>query len=162
LAVTGGLIREAMPQKPRPIADQTLDELEGVEWGPPAYGSSLVMNSHRLRRVPLKSSRVEDLRLMIGQQVGVEYLVPRALDHLETHPLASGDFYPGDLLAVVVRLPDSFWSAHRGLIPRALRAVDGALARLHKVDTVDTLPGELHAARGRLAALASDQGPAYQ
>jgi hypothetical protein len=142
-----------MPHKTRTIADQTLDELEGVEWGPPPYGSSLVTNVHRLRRVPLKQYCLEDLRLMIGQQVGIEYLVPRALDHVEAHPLASGDHYPGDLLASVVNLPDAFWSTHPQLIPRAIRAIDGALARVHKVDTVDELPDELRAARTRLAAL---------
>src|SRR3989337_2593731 len=110
-----------MPQKARTIADQTLDELEGVEWGPPTYDSSLVTNVHGLRRVPLKQYRLEDLRLMIGQQVGVNYLVPRALDHLEAHPLASGDFYPGDVLAAVARLADAFWSTHRQLIPQAIR-----------------------------------------
>ena len=142
-----------MPQKARTIADQTLDELEGVEWRPPPHDSYLVTNVHRLRRVPLKQYRLEDLRLMIGQQVGVQYLVPRALDHLEAHPLASGDFYPGDLLESVARLPNSFWSTHRHLIPRAIRAIDGALARARKVDTVEELTEELRAARDRLAAL---------
>lgn len=137
----------------RDIAEQTLDELEGVEWGPPTYDSSVVTNVHRLRCVPLKQYRVEDLRLMIGQQVGVNYLVPRALDHLEAHPLASGDFYPGDVLAAVAHLPDAFWSTHRQLVPRAIRAIDGALARVHKVCTVEGLPDELRAARARLAAL---------
>ena len=117
-----------MPQKARTIADQTWDELEGVEWGPPAYDSSLVTNVHRLRRAPLKQYRLEDLRLMISQQVGVNHLVPRALDHLEADPLASGDFYPSDLLASVARLPDAFWSTHQQSIPRALRAIDAALA----------------------------------
>ena len=105
-----------MPRKARTIAGQTLDELEGVEWGPPTYDSGLVTNVHRLRRVPLNQFRLEDLRLMIGQQVGVDYLVPRALDHLEAHPLASGDMYPGDVLAAVARLPDGYWSKHRRLI----------------------------------------------
>src|SRR3712207_2262692 len=142
-----------MPQNARTIADQTLDELEGVEWGPPTYDSALVTNVHRLRRVPLKQYRLEDLRLMIGQQVGLSYLVPRALDHLEAHPLASGDFYPGDLVAAVARLPDTFWSSHRPLVERAIRAIDGGLARAHKVPTSDELPDELRAARDRLTAL---------
>ena len=147
-----------MPHVPRPIADQTLDELEGIEWGPPTYDSYVVTNVHRLRRVPLKQYRLEDLRLMISQQVGVTYLVPRALDHLEAHPLASGDYYPGDLLAAVVRLPNRFWMEHRPLVARALPAIDGALARARKVDTVDELPAELRRAREQLAALPDDPG----
>ena len=88
---------------------------------------------------------------MIGQQVGVNYLVQRALDHLDAHPLASGDYYPGDLLAAVARLPDAFWTAHKQLTPRAIRAIDTALARIHKVETAEGLPDELRAARARLA-----------
>ena len=71
-----------MPLNDRPIADQTLNELEGFEWEPPTFESALVTNIHRLRRLPLKQYRMEDLRLMIGQQIGLDYLVPPALDDL--------------------------------------------------------------------------------
>src|SRR3954452_962368 len=145
-----------MQQESRPVADQTLDELEGVEWGPPSYDSYVVTNAHRLRRVPLRQYRLEDLRLMIGQKIGLRYLVPRALDDLESHPLASGDFYPGDLLVAVARLPDTFWTANRPLIPRAIRAIDAALAQIHWADTAEELPEELQSARGRLVALQGD------
>jgi hypothetical protein len=135
----------------RTILDQSLDELEGAQWGPPTYDSALVTNVHRLRSVPLKQYRLEDLRLMISQKVGIAYLVPLASDHLEVHSLASGDFYPGDLLAAVTRLPDGFWLTHAQLQPRVLHAIDEALARVHKVDTPDGLPAELRAARNRIA-----------
>jgi hypothetical protein len=107
----------------RTIADQSLDELEGIEWGPPTYDSSIVTNVHRLRSVPLKQYRLEDSRLMISQQFGIAYPVPLALDHLEVHALASGDFYHGNLTAAAI---------HRQLQPRALHAIDEALARIFK------------------------------
>jgi hypothetical protein len=78
----------------RTTGDRTLDELEGVEWGVSTHDSYLVTNIHRLRNIPLKKYRLEDLRLMIGQQVGLAHLVPRAPDHLEAHPLASGTCIP--------------------------------------------------------------------
>lgn len=136
-------------------SQQSIEELEGARWGDPALNSYLVTTVHRLRRKPLSQFTIEDLRIMINQQVGVEYLVPQALGHLEMHPLASGDFYPGDLLAAVARLPDSFWSGHRQLIPRAVRAIDGALARVHKAHTVGEVADELRAARSRLMAIGS-------
>ena len=136
--------------KERSIADQTLDELEGVEWGRPQYDSALVTNAHRLRRVPLKQFRIEDLRLMIGQKVGLEHLVPIALDHLEANPLAEGNSYAGDLLAAVARLPAGFWRVRPTLIPRVVAAIDGALVRLRTEDERDGLADELTAARERL------------
>ena len=50
-----------------------------VKIGNAAYDSSLVKNCYRLRRVPLKHFRIEDLRLMIGQEIGLKYLLPIAL-----------------------------------------------------------------------------------
>ena len=148
-----------MPHNPRPFDERTLDELEGVEWGPPTYDSHVVTSVHRLRRVPLNQYRPEDLRLMISQEVGLSYLVPRALDHLEAHPLASGDFYPGDLLSAVARVPTRYWSAQRSLIPRTIRVIDAALARAHRGDTAEDVSDELRSARVRLAALLDGRAP---
>ena len=54
---------------------------------------------------------VENLRIMLGQDIGSRYLVPIALEHLEADPFVAGDFYPGDLLCSVLSLPREFWSA---------------------------------------------------
>ena len=79
-----------------PLRDQALDQLEPGNVA--AEGESYLLSERRrLRAIPLKLLRLEDLRLLIGQAVGLTYLVPLALEHLIQHPLASGDFYPGDL-----------------------------------------------------------------
>ena len=48
--------------------------------------------------MPLKNLTVENLRLIIGQQISLSYLVPVSLDILQIAPLAQGDMYPDDLL----------------------------------------------------------------
>ena len=58
------------------------------------------------------ASGTEDLRVLVGQQVGLPV----------ADPLAEGDFYPGDLLVSVVRVPAAFWGEHPELGAR-LRAV---------------------------------------
>ena len=71
---------------------KTLQELEGEDWAEPEYESHLVTNAHRLHRVPLREFTVEDLRFMIGQQFGLPYLIPIALEHLPanlSHPRRS-------------------------------------------------------------------------
>jgi len=100
------------------MLDQTLEQLEGTEWREPDYGSSAVINCHRLRRVPLRDFTVEDLRLTIGQRMGLEHLVPLALEQLERDPMVSGDYYEGDLLQNVQRLPANFWEQHPTLRER--------------------------------------------
>jgi hypothetical protein len=80
---------------------KTLDQLEGVVWGEPTFDSYLVTTCHRLRTKPVDEFSVEDLRIMIGQKIGLTHLVPLAVAVLEREPLAEGDFYRGDLLANV-------------------------------------------------------------
>jgi len=89
---------------------RTLDELDPPAWGEPTYDSYLVTTCHRLRRKPLREFSTEDLRIMIGQGIGLRWLVPLALEVLEEDPLAAGDFYSGDLLAAVLRVGPTFWS----------------------------------------------------
>src|SRR4029077_6378141 len=94
------------------VLDKSLQELEGSDWGEPTYDSHLVTTIHRLRRVPLRQFSVEDLRIMMGQNIGLKYLIPLALEHLRKDPLADGDFYPGDLLKIVLTADPKFWLDH--------------------------------------------------
>jgi len=88
---------------------KSLQELEIEDWGEATFDSYLVTECHRLHRVPVKDFTVEDLRIMIGQNFGLEYLVPLAMERLRENPLAEGDFYAGDLLANVLRVRSAFW-----------------------------------------------------
>jgi hypothetical protein len=49
---------------------------------------------------------------MIGQQISLRFLVPRALAVLEPNHLVEGDSYPGDLLDAVLRIDKSYWHEH--------------------------------------------------
>jgi hypothetical protein len=134
------------------VRDKSLEELGAVPSTGPEGGSYLLSQLRRLRTVPLKELRIEDIRLLIGQSLGLEFLVPMALDHLEAHPLAAGDFYPGDLLKNVMEAPESFWNNHAELRERLVNALKRALERVRKVNTVPELEAELRAGLKRHAA----------
>jgi len=68
---------------------KTLQELEGHDWGEPNFPSHLVITCHTLRRKPLRDFTVEDLRIMIGQNIGLNYLIPLAIEHLGSSPRVS-------------------------------------------------------------------------
>jgi CDI immunity proteins len=87
---------------------RTLEQLEDEDWGEPEYDSNLVQTIHKLRRKPIGEFTIEDLRVMLGQKVGMEQFIPLALDRLEADPFASGDFYPGDLLGAVMAIPREY------------------------------------------------------
>ncbi|MBM7788768.1 contact-dependent growth inhibition system immunity protein [Tenggerimyces flavus] len=42
----------------------------------------------------------------------MQTLLPLALDVLAADPRAEGDLYPGDLMAAVRRVPDTYWAEH--------------------------------------------------
>jgi hypothetical protein len=134
------------------VRDRSLEELEAVPSTGLEGGSYLLSELRRLRAVPLKQLRIEDIRLLIGQSLGLEFLVPMALDHLEGHPLTAGDFYPGDLLKNVMEAPESFWNNHPELRERLVNALERALERVRKVNTVPELEAELRAGLKRHAA----------
>jgi CDI immunity proteins len=93
--------------------EQSLEQIEGDFWGdPPADATRLIATVHELRRRPIDKLGIEDLRVLIAQQEGLDVLLPLALDRLEQNPLAEGDFYPGDLLVAVMRVPPAYWQAH--------------------------------------------------
>jgi hypothetical protein len=105
----------------------TIQQLEGEDWGDPPPGStSLVGRCTELRRKPLDQFTVEDLRIMLGQEMAVPILLPLAIEALVDDPLAEGDFYPGDLLVSVLRLPDSAWTT----IPEGRQRLFAAVAAL--------------------------------
>jgi hypothetical protein len=127
------------------VRDKSLEELRAAPSTGLEGGSYLLSQLRRLRTVPLKELRMEDIRLLIGQSLGLGFLVPMALDHLEAHPLAAGDFYPGDLLKNVMEAPQSFWNNHTELRERLVNALERALERVRKVNTVPELEAELRA-----------------
>lgn len=89
---------------------KTLETLEKKSWGEvPKDESYLVKTCYGLRKKKLKKFDIEDLRIMIGQQIGLKYLIPIALEALENNILAEGDFYEGDLLKSVVTSDKDYW-----------------------------------------------------
>lgn len=91
----------------------TLDELDGQRWPEPTPdATSLVKAVHALRARPIGSLTVEELRRLIGQNVGVSFLLPLALAILRnTAPeQAEGGFYDDDLLSAVLTVNPATWA----------------------------------------------------
>jgi CDI immunity proteins len=100
----------AEQQIPADESKRTLDTVDPPAWGPaPPDATLLIKRCHELRTKPLIDFTVEDVRIMIEQRVALDRLVPLALRRLDPEPLAQGDFYPGDLLASVLRVDTAFW-----------------------------------------------------
>ena len=91
---------------------KTLEQLETDYWEEPSFDSHLVKACHELRKKALKDFSIEDLRILIGQQFSLKYLIPLAINELEKNILAEGDLYAGDLLFAVLRVDHNYWNDH--------------------------------------------------
>jgi len=97
-------------------SQKSLKNLENRDMGEPSTEyPSLVNKVLKLRKIPLNQFSVEDLRLMIGQNKGLPYLIQLSLDVLKEDLFAEGDFYPGDLLQNILKVPALFWTEDKEL-----------------------------------------------
>jgi hypothetical protein len=96
-----------------PNTSRTLEQLEGFPWSAPGDGSTpMVERCHALRKIPIGRLSSADLRLLLGQDIGARFLMPLALEVLETDPLTEAEYYPGDLLKAAMNIPAGYWTSH--------------------------------------------------
>lgn len=90
---------------------RTLQDLEGEDWGDPGTApTDLVRRCMAARRRPIRDLPLDELRCLIGQTIGLKYLMPGALDIIEVNPLEETESgYPGVLLCAVLRTKRNFW-----------------------------------------------------
>lgn len=92
---------------------KTLENLEKDLWNKSTFDSKLVTRCYELRKVILEKFTTEDLRLMIGQQLGLKYLLPLAIEILKKDLYSEGNLFPGDLLKSVLSINRSFWNENK-------------------------------------------------
>lgn len=94
---------------------KTLEELEHEYWKNNDAPTNLVKRCFELRKVPLDNFTIEGFRLIIGQQIGLAYLIPLALEILSDNLFAEGNYYEGDLLQNVLNIDLVFWRNNKSL-----------------------------------------------
>ena len=115
---------------------KSLQALDGQDWGEPPGPTHLIDECHRLRRVPVNRLTGDNLRMLIGQRIGLEYLVPRSLELLANDPLLEDGYglYPGDLLWVLLTSRRTFWAEHPDWQDRLRLIAVAARARCDEMD----------------------------
>ena len=93
---------------------KTIERLEKKIWEPLNQDecSSLVTTCNALRKKQLCNFSTGDLRIMIGQEIGLKYLIPLAFERLSEDLFAEGNYFEGDLLKNVLEINPEFWSDH--------------------------------------------------
>jgi len=93
---------------------RSIEQLENDYWKDVNFPSSLIERCFAYRKIPISDLSVEQLRLLIGQQIGLSYTIPKAISVLQEDILAEGDYYPGDLLNSLLNLSKDSWNECQG------------------------------------------------
>ena len=93
---------------------RSLNELMKLEPSPPPYVTPMVEQIEIAYATPLKNLSVDQVRLLVGQQIGLEFVMPRALYELSKNPLVDASYYQGDLLNACLSVDREFWMEHEG------------------------------------------------
>lgn len=95
---------------------KSIESLEKDFWGQPPKNSTLLLDKvYRLRTVQIEKLESKDIRLLIGQNVGLTFLIPLALEILSNNLFIDTDFYGGDLLQNVMQVDNDFWDNNKQL-----------------------------------------------
>jgi len=91
---------------------KSIEQLEKDFWSDIDFPSVLVEKCHSYRKIPVQELTTEQTRTLIGQNIGIKYLVPKAYEILSKNILAEGDLYEGDLLSAVLSIDEVFWDSN--------------------------------------------------
>jgi hypothetical protein len=116
------------------LEKKTLTQLENIDWGEAKTDSYIAKAAHALRYKPIGEMTVEDMRLLIGQDVGLLYLMPRAVEILRLDPLAEGMHYPGDLLCAVLRANREYFQDNPQCRRELMKVLDDASVAIDASD----------------------------
>jgi len=103
------------------------------------FPSRLIIRHNALLTKPIGEYTAEDLRLMIGQNTGLEYLIPKAIEVLEEDTFAEGDFYPGDLLEKVLCADPKFWNTLPQYAQALLALLEEKMDDFRSLDVTDEI-----------------------
>jgi hypothetical protein len=108
------------------------------------YPTPLVERCEIALNTPLGDLDAEQIRLLIGQGFGLEYLMPKALAILERDPMIGLTFYDGDLLHACLRVRSDFWVS----APELRQRLQTIVSKLDQSSCDAKLSGEIRAFTG--------------
>lgn len=98
--------------------DQSISQLEGWKWRDitsKKRGSNIEERFHQLHNKPISKLKISEIRFLIGQNAGLEYLVPISLSKLKKNLFLETEYYPGDLLCSLFQINNepNYWKSHK-------------------------------------------------
>lgn len=122
-----------------PILDYSLNELQEQHPAEINFQSGLASRCSVACSKKLKDLSTDELRMLIGQSIGLQYIMPLALSSLEEDPLSDAGLYKGDLLAAVLTVPEDFWKRYP-ILNNRLAELRISIEIIYKTLSEDIMP----------------------
>ncbi len=116
--------------------NKSIEELENDYWGEPKFSSYVVTTCHKARQKPLKYLSNEEIRCLIGQKIGLKYLLPIAVDILKNEPLIDITYFEGDLLLTLFRLNVKDWKYNQNELRNFIVIVQDNHSQIEKCEEI--------------------------
>lgn len=98
--------------------DKSISQLEGWKWKNEiptrTTHGGIECRFYDLHNQPISELNLSDIRFLIGQNSGLEYLVPIAISILKEEIFLEVEYYPGDLLCTLFLINNepNYWKSH--------------------------------------------------
>lgn len=118
------------------INDKSIEELENDYWEDSDFNSYIVQTTQNARKKPVSQLSDEEIRLLIGQKIGLKYLIPIALSLISKDPLVEVTFYKGDLLSQLLKLSYNDWEQNEEDLKYFQKIINDNLTLIQSCDEI--------------------------
>lgn len=116
--------------------DRSIEELEGFYPKDSAVDSYVIRTSLEAVKKPLSRLSNEEIRLLIGQKIGLKHLIPMAVETIYEEPLIEVGYFEGDLLLQLLRLSESDWCDNKEDFKWLRAIVENNLERIRSCEEI--------------------------
>ena len=124
--------------------NETIESIEKDFWEKPTQDvSGVVKSCYLLRTKKLKDLDENDLRIALGQNIGLNIVVPLSIDVLKDNPFTEALYYEGDLLNNLLKIDVGFWSNNIDLMQEVKNILIDAKNEIKSLETTDEIREEI-------------------
>lgn len=103
---------------------------------PDKDGSYTEYRFYILYNKPIDELELADVRFLIGQNAGLKFLVPIAVEYLRGDAFLETEYYPGDLLMPVLQISNTpiYWLSNKVQKEEIVSIYNSQMERLFELD----------------------------
>ena len=107
------------------------------------FNSHLVMRIEQVIDKKISDLTESDIRLLVNQSFGLEYVIPLAINLLEEDLFLESDFYEGDLLLNLISIDNTYWKKHRDQWEKLHKTLTNQFNNIHQIIFDDSIKTDL-------------------